>query len=340
MYILSVLNACTDSGILSVILFVKKMIEAVFFIVPVILIVMVIIDLVKNVIAAKEDNMNANRNRAIKRIIYCIVLFFVPTIVNLVMNMIYDLIDNTSKESAALCWKNANEDTIKKYRELEDKGEEYGATPEQIEQWKQEAANNKNPIYLGPPDEGDGSSSGSSGDTGVSTVGNYTIYVGDSRMEGMCAYVSGSNEICKAVVGVGLPFLKTLALDYIKEQLATHPDANVVINLGVNDLVSADNTKASSVVVQYREIYAKLIEDYPSMHLMIVSAGSVDDSKQNRVSNSVVNYFNLTMKSAISNLNARYCDVNSSVSYTYASDGIHYDSASYKKMYEAVKACL
>lgn len=90
-------NCVTDCGgadILRIIKFVFILLDLVFFIVPIGLIVMIMIDFSKNVIAGKEDEMKKNLNVAIKRIIYCIVLFLVPTIVNFAVGLVSNTGDN------------------------------------------------------------------------------------------------------------------------------------------------------------------------------------------------------------------------------------------------------
>lgn len=82
---------CGGADILRIIKFIFILLDIVMFIVPMALIVMVSIDLAKNVIAGKEDEMKKNLNIAIKRIIYCAVLFLVPVIVDFAISLVSDL---------------------------------------------------------------------------------------------------------------------------------------------------------------------------------------------------------------------------------------------------------
>ena len=66
---------CGGADVLRILRFVFILLDMVCWIVPIGLIVMLMIDFGKNVIAGKEDEMKKNVNIAIKRIIYCIVLF-------------------------------------------------------------------------------------------------------------------------------------------------------------------------------------------------------------------------------------------------------------------------
>lgn len=102
--IIQLLDVCENPGTLKVIMFITEIMNYVFFMVPIGLILFISFDLFKNVIAQKEDDMKKNLQIAIKRIIYCIILFLVPTIVSATMNILSDLkvpytncIDNANK---------------------------------------------------------------------------------------------------------------------------------------------------------------------------------------------------------------------------------------------------
>ncbi len=351
--LLADINACTDSGTLTIIFVIKTFINIAFMVLPMILIVMITIDLFKNVLASKDSDMIANRNRAIKRIIYCVIAFFVPTIINLVMNIAYSNIDDSSKASVSLCWENATMDNIKKYREIEEKGADQGLDEDAIQEWKDKADANKPPGGLGglKDDEDDnGSNTGNVGggfggnSSGLSTRDNYTIYVGDSRTNGMCSSVDvGSNAKCIYENGKGISWLENTALSSIKSELNNHNNANIVINLGVNDLGSTNSNTITSLAVRYVTAFKNLAESYPNAKILVVSVGTVDESKTSNVKNSSINLFNNTLKSSISNSfagsNTYFCDVNGNVTYN-TTDGLHYDSSTYEKVYNSIKNCL
>lgn len=109
-------NPCEISGVLKIILFVKKLLSYVCVIVPMGLIVMVSIDIGKNVIAGREDEMKKNVSVAMKRIIYCMCIFLVPSVVNLAVNMVNDAVKNANV-TASSCTDNLN--NIAYYEKLE-----------------------------------------------------------------------------------------------------------------------------------------------------------------------------------------------------------------------------
>lgn len=94
MYLLELAN-CGGSGVLKVLLFIKEIMGIIFIIVPIGLIVMMSIDLSKAVIASDAEEMKKTAKIVIKRIIYAIVLFSVPTIVSIFNLFLGELSSNS-----------------------------------------------------------------------------------------------------------------------------------------------------------------------------------------------------------------------------------------------------
>ena len=111
------MEICNNPEVLRVILYIKIILKLIFIIVPIGLIVMTAIDLFKNVIAVNDNDMKKNVSILVKRFIYCIVVFFVPTIVSLVVSIINHSLDTTN--SYLLCITNAET------KEIDQKAEEY-----------------------------------------------------------------------------------------------------------------------------------------------------------------------------------------------------------------------
>lgn len=84
-----VTNACENVDILRVCYFIKQLLKIAFIILPIVLIVMLSIDFAKNVVS-QEDEMKKNLQLAIKRLLYAVAVFLVPTIVNIAINVIGD----------------------------------------------------------------------------------------------------------------------------------------------------------------------------------------------------------------------------------------------------------
>jgi len=105
------MEICQNPEILRVIMFISQILKVVFIIVPIGLILMIGLDLFKNITAGKEDDMKKNVSIAIKRIIMCVCVFFVPTIVNLVNSIVNEALEDTEINYAE-CLKNATASNI------------------------------------------------------------------------------------------------------------------------------------------------------------------------------------------------------------------------------------
>lgn len=79
-------EACENISVLRTVLFIKSLLKIAFILIPIGLIIMLSIDLAKNVISNKEDEMRKNVQLAIKRLVFIIFLFLVPTIVKYAIN--------------------------------------------------------------------------------------------------------------------------------------------------------------------------------------------------------------------------------------------------------------
>ena len=105
---------CNNSHILEIILFIKKLLNVVCIIVPILLIVMITVDFAKDVIATEEKVTSKNNKLIILRIISCCAIFLIPTVINLTMDILGDIGINF-----ASCISDATIENIKKFKESE-----------------------------------------------------------------------------------------------------------------------------------------------------------------------------------------------------------------------------
>lgn len=101
------LSACQNPDILRPIYFIKMIIDIICTIMPVVLIVYIIIDLLKAIVAKNDEDMHKITNTAVKRIFNSILIFFVPLMVNLVNDMLGSMGVNYAE-----CFTNANSTSI------------------------------------------------------------------------------------------------------------------------------------------------------------------------------------------------------------------------------------
>lgn len=108
-------NMCANYDFLRIVQVVMNVFRIICIIVPIILILMISIDFGKSVIAGKEEDMSKNIHLVIKRIIYCIAIFFIPSIVSVTMSFLGNMGVNF-----ATCITNSAPDKIGAYKKVDD----------------------------------------------------------------------------------------------------------------------------------------------------------------------------------------------------------------------------
>lgn len=142
-----ILKACDSSSMLNTILLIKTIIGIVFVVTPILLVLFLTIDIAKNVLSGDDAESQKNVRLGIKRIIYSLVLLFVPLLVKGFMGML----DGYSK--VASCYNIATEAKVqelyakeeseyKKKREeqLQDRQDDAVIVDAEIQQQKKAAA--------------------------------------------------------------------------------------------------------------------------------------------------------------------------------------------------------
>lgn len=85
------ISECGGSGVLKVLLFIKEIMNVLFIIVPIGLIIIMSIDLAKAVMSSDSEKMKKVTKVTIKRIVYAVILFAIPTIVSIFNSLLGDL---------------------------------------------------------------------------------------------------------------------------------------------------------------------------------------------------------------------------------------------------------
>lgn len=157
-------------------------------------------------------------------------------------------------------------------------------------------------------------------------TGKVDYFVGDSRTVGMGNVMKISSK-CIASVGQGYSWYVSTAEPRLKSKLKKNPTATVVINLGVNDY--SGNTS------KYVNRYKKLLKAYPKARIFFMSVNPIDSKYSGWCTNAGIQKFNAAIKKAFPD---RYIDC-----YTYLKkkgfstvDGLHYTTATYKKIYKYI----
>lgn len=114
---------CNTTGFLRIMYLIKVLLNLIRFAVPIILILMVALDLFKNVINPKEKE---GMKKIVNRIIAAVIVFFVPTVVSLVLYLMDYVLDNKSEDyKVSSCYTNANTTCINKVDNYLDCGDIY-----------------------------------------------------------------------------------------------------------------------------------------------------------------------------------------------------------------------
>lgn len=130
------LNLCEDSNILSVILLAKDIINIISILVPIVLIIMMSIEVFKMVVSTDTNDFSKRIKKLIIKATCAVLVFFIPTFVNLLLSML-----NRGNYNESLCWVNATSESIADYRALEEARRV--VEEEKIEEEKKEALENR-----------------------------------------------------------------------------------------------------------------------------------------------------------------------------------------------------
>ena len=165
------------------------------------------------------------------------------------------------------------------------------------------------------------------GSNSQSNISNL-VFVGDSRTVGMQSAV-GSNDTWSGKVSAGLDWMKSSGVSNVEGKIGN--GSAVIILMGVNDLYRSDgyisyiNEKASTWASKGAYTY-------------FVSVNPTEGSYNHL--NSDIYSFNQKLKGGLSNVT--YIDTNSYLKYNGFSttDGLHYTSDTYNKIYNYIKSHL
>lgn len=93
---------------------VKFILNVIRFGIPLILIVMISIDLFKAMTSGDEKAQKDAQSKSIKRVIYAVVVFLVPTLVDLIIGLIPEIfsdVDDSQTVDFFECWDDTEDDT-------------------------------------------------------------------------------------------------------------------------------------------------------------------------------------------------------------------------------------
>lgn len=300
----SLVNTCKDPALANILIIIKSGLDIIQIMGPIVAIVGLAINLVR--LMASPDNQKLKKNLQ-NWAIGLIMIFILPLVINLTMGLLDDSFELTA------CWNNAEKtSTTGKKSDYIDPSKDKNKTNGFI--------NDAEDYKTGNPQSRTGGGSASI---------NKMIFIGDSRTEGMHQVVS-SSDVWSYQSSMGLNWMKSTGVPAIDGQVAANNA--VVILMGVNDLyqpgayLSYVNGKASEWASKNARVF-------------FVSVNPTDGSQSSL--NSSIDSFNQQIRDGLST-QIHYIDTNSYLKSSGFSttDGLHYTSDTYQKIYDYIKTNL
>lgn len=159
------------------------------------------------------------------------------------------------------------------------------------------------------------------------------IFIGDSRTVGMKDAVGSNDHIWSCKSSTGFSWMKATGVPAIENQI--DQDTAIVILMGVNDC-----ERSSSRYTEYLNLKAESWTK-SGADIYFVSVNPIDESKYNGpITNSTIDTFNSEVKSGLDS-SIKWIETNSAIKDSFnASDGLHYDNETYKKIYDIIVSAV
>lgn len=299
----NIIDACGNIGIANILSIVKSFLDIIQIIGPILCIVALAINFTKLMTNPDEKKFKAGLKNSL---IALVILFMVPFIINLTMSLADGSFD------LATCWNNAEKVSTlgedSNYVETSDKQKD------NIDMGGYNTENTKNET-----------------NTQNNQQITKTIFVGDSRTVGMELSVADDpSDVWSSKGSMGLSWMKSTGIPNIESEIKS--GSAVVILMGVNDLYKKDQ-----YISYLNENSAKWKEKGAQVYF--VSVNPTEGSYSNL--NDDIDSFNQKLRSNLTS-NIKYIDCNSYLKSNGFSttDGLHYTTDTYNKIYNYIKSNL
>lgn len=299
----NIIDACGNIGIANILSIIKSFLDIIQIIGPILCMVALAINFTKLMTNPDEKKFKAGLKNSL---IALVILFMVPFIINLTMSLADGSFD------LATCWNNAEEVSTlgedSNYVETSDKQKD------NIDMGGYNTENAKNET-----------------NTQNNQQITKTIFVGDSRTVGMELSVADDpSDVWSSKGSMGLSWMKSTGIPNIESEIKS--GSAVVILMGVNDLYKKDQ-----YISYLNENSAKWKEKGAQVYF--VSVNPTEGSYSNL--NDDIDSFNQKLRSNLTS-NIKYIDCNSYLKSNGFSttDGLHYTTDTYNKIYNYIKSNL
>ena len=371
-----IMFSCNDINFLRNIMYVKAIISLIFYVMPIILIIMMAIDIVKAVLHP-DDGLSRLGKSFLKRLFATVFLFFVPSLVALAFSTISDV---TNK--SVLCYNEATNENIENIAIKN--AEEYLATMDksnvtlaQISKMEKHINNIPNKEvreeYMAKLDEykeiyetkqaeiakkeeeerkkireeqekRKQSSGGSGGSTG-GTPKDKTILVGDSGTVMICQVYGLCKDVTYiAEIGEGYYWFVNTAIPQVNSKVQSG-EYNIAVLLGTNDVGATSSEGTSQSNTYFNKVKSLAEGEWKKHNVVYVAVNHCNDpvaaANGYYTRQVAVDAFNKNMRekivaSKLSNLS--YCDTATGLvaSEVDAGDGLHYNEKGASHVYNVL----
>lgn len=355
MLTLDLVSVCGDHAIVPILAVFIRALDILHIVAPILLLVGLGINLFKLVKFGDLKEEAQLRKMIPKRIAATIIVFLLPYIVNLLMWAISTA--GLSVFNVADCWDKARNTTFASSTSYKKPNSPYddGKLVKITEEIKETGSDDVDPnqIYKDKEKERQAKRNKSSNNTsnntesnsslGPGTSGNRKFFIGDSRTVQMYINLFGdwtdatvnrlaagttdsNNDVWSCKGAMGLDWMKSTGVPNIESSIAS--DNRIIILMGVNDLSNVDSyiTYINSKAAEWKSKGAKTY----FVSVTQASKGSLSTS---------IPTFNDKMKSSLSS-DVTYLDAYGYLSSAgwHSDDGLHYDKATYEKIYNYVNS--
>ena len=317
---------------------IRTFITIIQFVIPIIIIIMGSTDFLKVVFGNNKDDLSKAMKKFALRLIAGAAVFLLVTAVKELIKIANDENSSNNLSECFSCF--VVDDSYCTSYDVEidkdaDKKENLSNTEKQkqfLEKREQQREENEKKAKQAKKRNTTGSSVSKSN----ITPGTKNIFIGDSRMVGLCNSVNGTafqtetgiykngNNYFIAKGAMSFYWLKNTAVPLANQVLESNPGVrfNIVIDMGTNDAyfkVGGNGKLVFNVSGNYLPLYQKLSNDWSGHKVIISSLNPILGNYYLNgyvFNNDSVNQFNEILKTGIANLpNFTFCDVNSQIMY-------------------------
>ena len=355
MQILDLVSVCGNHAIVPILAVFVRALDILHIIAPILLLVGLGINLFKLVKFGDSSEEKKLKKQISNQIIATVLIFFLPYIVNLLMwavsqggLSVFDVADcwdkarNTSFASSTSYKKPGStyrDGTLVKITDAEVEEGSANVDPNKVYKEKEKARQAKR--SSGGSNSGNNSSGSST--LGPGSSGNRKFFIGDSRTVQMYINLFGDwsdttvnklssgttdskNDVWSCKGSMGLDWMRSTGVPNIESSIAS--DNRIIILMGVNDLGNVDGyiSYINSKAGEWKSKGAKT-------YFVSVTQGSAGTLS------SRIPEFNSKMKSSLSS-DVTYLDAYSYLNSAgwHSADGVHYDKATYEKIYNYINS--